>query len=92
MLDCQFFGLNAGCHHLVNFLLQDFSGACGRSAFVAALFALHPLHVESVAWISERKEVLRTLLGLLTLGTYVRYVRKPGAARYCATPLLFALG
>ncbi|HYG36436.1 MAG TPA: tetratricopeptide repeat protein [Clostridia bacterium] len=85
MLDCQLFGQNAAAHHLVNvafhivntlllfLVLRRMTGAHWRSAFVAALFALHPLHVESVAWISERKDVLSTLFFLLTLWAYTRY-------------------
>src|SRR5208282_513801 len=87
MLDCQFYGLNAGGHHLTNILLhaataillflvlQQMTGALWRSALVAAVFALHPLHVESVAWVSERKDVLSGLFFMLTLGAYVRYAR-----------------
>jgi protein O-mannosyl-transferase len=63
-----------------------------RSGFVAALFAVHPLHVESVAWISERKDVLSTLFWILTMWAYVRYVRRPGGARYAVVALVFALG
>ena len=86
MLDCQLFSDNAGAHHLVNvalhaanavllfLLLRRTTGALWRSALVAALFALHPLHVESVAWISERKDVLSTFFGLLALGAYAEYV------------------
>jgi tetratricopeptide (TPR) repeat protein len=86
MLDCQLFGLHAGAHHLVNvalhaanavllfLLLRRSTGAQWRSAMVAALFALHPLHVESVAWVAERKDVLSTFFGLLALLAYVRYV------------------
>ena len=85
-LDCQLFGLNAGAHHLVNVafhiantlllfaLLRGLTGAAWRSAFVAALFAWHPLHVESVAWVAERKDVLSTFFWLLTIFAYVRYV------------------
>ena len=85
MADVQFFGLHAGSHHAVNVLLQalnsvllflilrSMTGSLWRSAFVAALFAIHPLHVESVAWISERKDLLSGLFFLLTLGAYVRY-------------------
>ena len=88
MLDCQLFGQQPWGHHLVNvlfhtanavllfLLLRRMTGALGRSAMVAALFALHPLHVESVAWISERKDVLSTLFFLLTIWAYVRYVDK----------------
>ncbi|HOX58735.1 MAG TPA: tetratricopeptide repeat protein [Candidatus Paceibacterota bacterium] len=91
MLDVQFFGLTPGLHHLVNllfhaantilvFLLFDrMTRALWQSAFVAALFALHPLHVESVAWVSERKDVLSTFFGLLALGAYVRYVQRSKA-------------
>ena len=89
MADVQFFGLRAGYHHAVNVLLhalnslllflmlRSLTGALWRSAFVAALFALHPLHVESVAWISERKDLLSALFFLLTLVAYTRYARKP---------------
>jgi protein O-mannosyl-transferase len=85
-LDCQLFGLHAGAHHLVNAafhiantlllfaLLRGLTGAAWRSVFVAALFAWHPLHVESVAWVAERKDVLSTFFWLLALMAYVRYV------------------
>src|SRR5205823_2855936 len=88
MLDCQLFGLNAGAHHLesVGFhiantlllllFLSRVTKAFWRSTFVAALFALHPLHVESVAWISERKDVLSTFFFLLTLLSYAAYVSR----------------
>ncbi|PYJ04942.1 MAG: hypothetical protein DME25_09300, partial [Verrucomicrobia bacterium] len=84
-LDCQLFGMKAGPLHLTNVLLhcantlllflvlRRMTGAVWRSAFVAALFALHPLHVESVAWISERKDVLSTLFWLLTMAAYGAY-------------------
>jgi tetratricopeptide (TPR) repeat protein len=87
-LDCQLFGQRAGAHHLVNvmfhvantlllfLLLRRATAALGRSALVAAIFALHPLHVESVAWVSERKDVLSALFFLLTLWAYVRYADK----------------
>jgi len=86
MLDCQIFGTRGGAQHLVSvgfhianallllLLLRRMTGALWRSALVAALFALHPLHVESVAWASERKDVLSAFFFLLTLGAYVRYV------------------
>jgi protein O-mannosyl-transferase len=86
-LDCQLFGLNAGGHHLVNVLfhvantlllfvfLRDTTGAEWRSAVVAALFAWHPLHVESVAWIAERKDVLCGFFWLLTLLAYAAYAK-----------------
>jgi tetratricopeptide (TPR) repeat protein len=88
MLDCELFGLNAGGHHLVSVgfhsastlllfaVLRRMTGALWRSAIVAALFALHPLHVESVAWIAERKDVLSGFFFMLTLWAYVRYAEK----------------
>jgi Flp pilus assembly protein TadD len=87
MLDCQLFGLNAGWHHLMNLafhvantlllfiVLQRMTAATWRSAMVAALFALHPMHVESVAWIAERKDTLSAFFFLLTLLAYVGYVQ-----------------
>ena len=104
MLDCQFFGLQAGWHHFTNVLLhtvavillflvfREMTGAMWRSAFIAAVFAIHPLRVESVAWIAERKDVLSGVFFMLTLGAYVRYVRKPSGIRYLVVTLLFALG
>jgi tetratricopeptide (TPR) repeat protein len=104
MLDCQFFDQNSGAHHLVNVLFHTantlllfvvFNRMTKRlwlSAFVAALFALHPLHVESVAWVAERKDVLSTLFGLLTILAYVRYAERPSVVRYLITLVLFALG
>ena len=104
-LDCQWYGLKAGEHHLTNvalhaaaaillFLaLRQMTGALWRSAFVAALFAVHPLRAESVAWVAERKDVLSGLFFMLTLAAYVRYVRQPGSwVRYLTVVLLFALG
>src|SRR5664279_1750803 len=85
MLDCQLFGLNPGPHHLENvafhianallllWLLNRMTGAFWRSAMVAGLFALHPLQVDTVAWVTERKNLLSTLFWLLTLWAYVRY-------------------
>jgi hypothetical protein len=85
MADCQLYGLKPGGHHLTNLLLHSanalllflvlrrMTGAAWRSGFVAALFAWHPLHVESVAWVSERKDVLSTFFFLLTLWAYARY-------------------
>jgi tetratricopeptide (TPR) repeat protein len=93
MVDCECFGLDAGAHHIVNAvfhainaglllsLLFRLTGALWPSAFVAALFAWHPLHVESVAWASERKDVLSTLFWLLTLSAYTKYVEGPGVKR-----------
>ena len=103
-LDCQFFHLNPLGHHLTNLLLHSlnvlllflilrwFTGLTGRSFLVAALFAVHPLNVESVAWVAERKSVLSMLFFLLTLAAYGWYVRKPGAARYLLVGCLFAAG
>lgn len=104
MLDVTLFGLNAGPHHVTNVLLHlanallwflvlgRITNAPARSAFVAALFALHPLHVESVAWIAERKDVLSTLFWLLTLSAYVSYVNRPQFRPYMLTIGLFTLG
>jgi tetratricopeptide (TPR) repeat protein len=87
MLDCELFGLNSGAQHYVNvlfhtantilllLLLYRLTGALWPSAFVAALFAWHPLHVESVAWLAERKDVLSTFFGLLVLLAYTRYAQ-----------------
>ncbi len=104
MLDSQLFGLWAGGHLLVNTLvhlanvllvfqlLRLTTGARWRSALVAALFALHPLHVESVAWAAERKDTLAACFGLLSLLAYVRYVAAPSAGRSLLTALALALG
>jgi tetratricopeptide (TPR) repeat protein len=104
MLDVELFGLDPGSHHAVNLglhvlnalllfgLLRSLSGDPWPSALVAALFALHPLHVESVAWVSERKDVLSTALGLLATAAWVGWTRHGGAARYAAAIALLALG
>jgi len=104
MLDCQLFGLQAGWHHFTNVLLhtlavillflvfREMTGAIWRSAFVAAVFAIHPLRVESVAWIAERKDVLSGVFFMLTLAAYVRYVREPSIIRYLVVAVLFSLG
>jgi tetratricopeptide (TPR) repeat protein len=104
MLDGQLFGLQAGWHHFTNVLLhtmavillflvlREMTGALWRSAFVAALFAIHPLRVESVAWIAERKDVLSGVFFMLALAAYVRYVRKRSGIRYLIVVLVFALG
>jgi len=105
MLDCQFYGLNPGGHHLTNVLLhtttaivlflvlRQMTGFLWRSAFVAAVFAIHPLRVESVAWVAERKDVLSGLFFMLTLGAYVRYARRPWSpGRYGLVLFLFAMG
>ncbi|MDD5167212.1 MAG: tetratricopeptide repeat protein, partial [Syntrophales bacterium] len=104
MMDVSLFGLNPGPHHLVNLLfhimnslllfmvLNRMTHALWRSAMVAALFALHPLHVESVAWASERKDVLCGLFWMLTTGAYVLYIEKPNTIRYVTVIACFALG
>jgi len=104
MLDVQLFGLSPGGHHIINLLfhiansillfliLMRMTNALWRSAFVAVLFALHPLHVESVAWISERKDVLSSFFWMLTMGAYALYAEHPGLKRYLVTLLFFALG
>ncbi|MGA2033253.1 MAG: hypothetical protein ABSG68_13425, partial [Thermoguttaceae bacterium] len=104
MLDITLFGPKAGPHHAVNLVLHTvnvlllfwwlrwMTGAVWSSGVVAALFAVHPLHVESVAWVAERKDMLSTLIGLLTLLAYLYYSRRPGLARYALVFLLFGLG
>lgn len=104
MLDCQLFGINPAGHHAVNVLLhaasagllflvlRKLTGSLWRSAFVAAVFAIHPLRVESVAWISERKDVLSGLFFMLTIQAYVRYVRSPRWTRYAVVLIFFAAG
>jgi protein O-mannosyl-transferase len=104
MLDCQLYGLKAGGHHLANVILHTISvvllflvlkqmtDGLWQSAFVATLFAIHPLHVESVSWIAERKDVLSAVFFMLTLAAYARYVRAPSARRYLLVALLFAFG
>ena len=104
MLDVQLFGVNPLAHHSVNLLLHlantlllfwifyRVTGAAWPSFFIAAVFALHPLHVESVAWASERKDVLSGLFWMLTILTYIFYAEKPGILRYLAVVLCFILG
>jgi tetratricopeptide (TPR) repeat protein len=104
MLDCQLFGLNPAGHHGTNvvihaatavflfLLLRQMTGSLWRSAFVAAVFAIHPLHVESVAWVAERKDELSGLFFVLTIMAYARYVRRGGFLRYALVVALFALG
>jgi len=103
-LDCQLFQLNPAGHHYTSLLLhagnalllflilQWFTGYTARSLMVAALFAFHPLNVESVAWVAERKNVLCMLFFLLALAAYGWYVRQPGIARYLVVAALFAMG
>jgi tetratricopeptide (TPR) repeat protein len=105
MLDCQWYGLRPGGHHLTNVLLHAatsvllflvlwrMTGDLWPSAFVAAVFAIHPLRAESVAWVSERKDVLSGLFFMLTLAAYLRYVRRPfSLGRYGLVVAMFALG
>jgi len=105
-LDCQLWGLHPGGHHLTNVLLhaatvialflvlRRLTGALWRSAFVAAVFAIHPLRVESVAWIAERKDVLSGLFFMLTIAAYIRYVRSTDKLKsgFGLVFLLFACG
>jgi tetratricopeptide (TPR) repeat protein len=104
MTDCQFFGLDPGWHHLSSvflhvanslllfFVFKRMTGALFRSAFVAALFALHPLHVETVAWVADRKDVLSAFFWMLTMWVYVRYTERPGFIRYVLVFISFILG
>lgn len=104
MLDCELFGLNAAGHHGMSLLLhlgnvlllfeilRRMTGAPWRSAAAAGLFAVHPLRVESVAWVAERKDVLSGLFWILALGAYGRYVREPSPKRYLPVVLAMALG
>jgi Flp pilus assembly protein TadD len=104
MLDVQIYGMDAGPQHVTNLLihilnslllfgvLYRMTGAWGRSTFAAGLFALHPLHVESVAWIAERKDVLSALFWMLTMWAYVTYARRPGWRRYWPVLVFFTLG
>jgi len=104
MLDCQLYEVNPRGHHVTGLLfhvantillllvLARMTGSVWRSGFVAALFAIHPLHVESVAWVAERKDVLSTFFWMLTMLAYVRYAECPSFRRYLPVVLLFALG
>lgn len=104
MLDCDVYGLNAGGHHVTNLLLHlanttmlflvflHMTRAFWRSAFLAALFAIHPLHVESVAWIAERRDVLSGFFWILTVGVYAHYTRRPSILTYLSVLLLFCFG
>jgi len=104
MLDCELFGLSSGAHHFTNValhgigalllfgLLRRMTGARWRSAFGAFAFALHPLHVESVAWVAERKDVLSAVLFFLTLWVYVDYIERPSRGKYLLVALIFCCG
>ncbi len=103
MTDVEIFGLDPGRHHLSNlifhlantlllfFVLKRMTGALGRSALVAGLFAVHPLHVETVAWVSDRKDLLCTLFWIIAMGAYVSYARRPGVLRYLSVFCFFTL-
>jgi Flp pilus assembly protein TadD len=104
MLDCQLFGVQPGWHHFMSVLLHSaaavllflvlaqMTSALWPSAFVAAVFAIHPLRVESVAWVAERKDVLSGMFFMLTLLAYVAYTRKQTIGRYLTMSILFAFG
>ncbi len=104
MVDCQLYGLRPAGHFLTNVLLHAatavllflvllrMTGQLWPSAWVAAVFAVHPLHVESVAWVAERRDLLSGLFFMLTLGAYTLYAERPSLARYLPVMLLFALG
>jgi tetratricopeptide (TPR) repeat protein len=104
ILDCRLFGLNPRGHHLTSLLLHIANSillflalrwatsAIWPSALAAALFAIHPLHVESVAWVAERKDVLSTFFWLLTMLAYIRYAKSPNRRTYLLVVLFFALG
>ncbi len=104
MLDCEIYGLKPVGHHITNvlihtvnglllfWLLTRMTGAIWASGFVAAVFALHPVHVESVAWAAERKDVLSGLFWILTILAYVRYTERPNFKRYSLVLLVFTLG
>ena len=104
MFEFQFYGFNPGLFHLTNgvlhaitvvllfLVLRQFTAASWRSAFVAAIFAIHPLRAESVVWIEERKDVLSGVFFMLTLGSYLYYTRKPSIPRYVTMSILFAAG
>lgn len=102
--DISFFGMNSGLHHAMNLLLhvvntlllfgvlRRMTGETWPSAFVAAMFGVHPLHVESVAWVAERKDVLSAFFFMLTLGAYARYVERPATGRYLLIAACLAIG
>lgn len=104
MIDVEIHGMNPGGHHQTNLLIHilntillfvilfRITGGWGKSFFVAAVFAVHPLHVESVVWISERKDLLSLFFMLLALWVYISYTKKPGIKRYAVVLLLFACG
>src|SRR5260370_29329805 len=104
MADCQIYGLRPAGHHFANvvlhnvgavllfFVFRGMTGSIWQSAFVATIFAIHPMRVESVAWIAERKDVLSGVFFMLTLGAYLRYVRAPNISRYVTVSIFLACG
>jgi cytochrome c-type biogenesis protein CcmH/NrfG len=104
MADCQIYGLKPGGHHFTNIVLHNIgaillflvfrgmTGSIWRSAFVAVIFAIHPMRVESVAWIAERKDVLSGVFFMLTLGAYLLYTRRPSIGRYVTMSIFLACG
>jgi protein O-mannosyl-transferase len=104
MVDCELYGLNPAGHHYTNilfhtantlilfFILFRMTGELWKSAFAAALFAIHPLHVESVAWVSERKDVLSTFFGLLSIGAYYHYSKIPSSKRFLLVVIFLSMG
>jgi len=104
MLDIQLFGMNPGLHHLINvffhiantvllfFVFRRMTGDVWRSSLIAALFSIHPLHVETVAWIAERKDVLSTSFLMLAIWSFIGYVDRPKTTRYLTAFLFFSLG
>jgi len=104
IFDVHLYGMDPGKHHLTSLILhvinsmllflvlKRMTGALWKSSFAAALFALHPLHVESVAWVAERKDVLSTLFWILTMWSYLCYVKNPKLGRYLLILLCFVLG
>jgi tetratricopeptide (TPR) repeat protein len=104
IIDSQLHGLNAGYYHITNlifhilnslllfFIFRQMTGDIWQSGFIAALFAVHPVHVESVAWVSERKDLLFAFFWLLTMWSYLHYVKRPSTRRYSLVILLFVAG
>ena len=104
MLDCQLYGMKSGWHHFTNllfhiantlllfFVFRKMTGSLWQSAFIAGAFALHPLHAESVAWVSERKDVLSTFFWMLTMWSYIWYVGHPTIYRYVLVVFFYAFG
>ncbi len=104
MLDCHFFGMNSGSHHMVNvfyhllnvlllfLIFKRLTGTFWRPCFVAAVFAFHPIHIESVAWAAERKDVLSTFFWMMTIWSYISFVKQQNIIRYFIVLLFFVLG